>query len=201
MLEHLLGGVWVNQDEFSHRGKAAKRAFLEEIHREAQDKKVPVLIVDKINTMRQHRREILDAMQSGVSGDVVFVQMVHPKDKPDRLDNMVKLCLSRIQGRGEGHRTLMASNPKLKNILKMTSMGVEPMLEDELSRFAARLTVDVLQPPTQAVMQVLADLDKHHLLGRLHLDDLISPERVSEALAATKEAENKLKGGTETTAT
>jgi len=80
MLAHLLGGYWVNQDEFAHRGKQAKRAFLEEVEKEAQDKKIPVLIVDKINTMRQHRREILDAMQSGVSGDVVFVQMVHPKD-------------------------------------------------------------------------------------------------------------------------
>jgi len=108
---------------------------------------------------------------------------------------MVQVCLSRIEGRGEGHRTLMASNPKLKNILKMTSMGVEPMLEDELSRFTARITVDVLQPPPQSVMQVLADLDKHHLLGRFRLDDLISPERLSEALAATKEAESKLKGG------
>jgi len=46
MLAHLLGGKWVNQDEFSHRGKGAKKAFLEEIEREAQDKKIPVLIVD-----------------------------------------------------------------------------------------------------------------------------------------------------------
>lgn len=198
MLAHLLGGFWVNQDEFSHRGKQAKKAFLEEVEKEAQDKNVPVLIVDKINTMRQHRREILDAMQAGVSGDVVFVQMVHPKDPPNRLDKMVQVCLSRIQGRGEGHRTLMASNPKLKNILKMTSMGVEPMLEDELSRFTARVTVDVLQPPAQSVMQVLADLDKHHLLERFRLDDLISPDRLNEALATTKEAENKLKGGATT---
>merc|ERR1740123_2040058 len=63
MLAHLLGGVWINQDEFSHKGKGAKKAFLAEIKSVAKDKKVPVLIVDKINTMRQHRQEILEQMQ------------------------------------------------------------------------------------------------------------------------------------------
>merc|ERR1712232_1634 len=178
MLEHLLDGMWVNQDEFSHLRKGAKRAFIDEIEREAQDRKVPVLIVDKINTQRQHRREILDAMQSGVSGDVVFVQMVHPLDAPNRLDNMVKLCLQRIGQRGEGHRTLMASNPKLRSILTMTAGGVEPMLGDELHRYAARITVDVTQEPRQAVMQVLADVDHNNLLGRFSLDDLVTKSRL-----------------------
>lgn len=195
MLAHLLDGVWVNQDEFSHCGRGAKRAFLAEIEREAQDKSVPVLIVDKINTMRQHRREIVDAMQSGVSGDLVFIQMVHPDDAPGRFDKLVQLCISRIQGRGEGHRTLFASNPKLRSILKMTAGGVEPMLADELHSFAARITVDVTHSPTQAAMQLLADLDASNLLGRLHLDDLVTKERLEEALTVTKTAEEQLVGG------
>eukprot|EP00929_Paragymnodinium_shiwhaense_P012565 TRINITY_DN11988_c0_g1_i2.p1 TRINITY_DN11988_c0_g1~~TRINITY_DN11988_c0_g1_i2.p1 ORF type:complete len:723 (-),score=114.10 TRINITY_DN11988_c0_g1_i2:12-2180(-) len=53
MLKDLLGGVWINQDEFAHCGRAAKSAFLAEIAQVAQDKRVPVLIVDKINTQVQ----------------------------------------------------------------------------------------------------------------------------------------------------
>jgi len=192
MLAHLLGGTWVNQDEFSHRGKGAKRAFLEEVAQEAQDTKVPVLIVGKINTMRQHRREILDAMQRGVSGDVVFVQMVHPDDAPDRLDQMANLCKLRIQNRGEGHRTLLASNPKLHSILRMTAGGVEPMLADELCRFSARITVDVTQSPTASAMRVLADLDRDGFLGRFPLDRLVTQERLDDALTITKRVETQL---------
>eukprot|EP00928_Gymnodinium_smaydae_P041067 TRINITY_DN27805_c0_g1_i1.p1 TRINITY_DN27805_c0_g1~~TRINITY_DN27805_c0_g1_i1.p1 ORF type:complete len:672 (+),score=147.72 TRINITY_DN27805_c0_g1_i1:92-2107(+) len=192
MLAHLLGGVWVNQDEFAHLGKGAKRAFLQEIERESQDSKIPVLICDKINTMRQHRREILDAMQNGVAGDVVFVQLAHPRDPPDRLDNMVQLCLSRIQSRGEGHRTLHPSNPKLKSILRMTAGGLEPLGPDEMRRLSGRISVDVTQSPSQSVVKVLADLDKHNLLGRLHLDELVSKERLDEALKATKRAEEQM---------
>eukprot|EP00930_Biecheleria_cincta_P023954 TRINITY_DN17218_c0_g2_i1.p1 TRINITY_DN17218_c0_g2~~TRINITY_DN17218_c0_g2_i1.p1 ORF type:complete len:519 (-),score=106.53 TRINITY_DN17218_c0_g2_i1:108-1550(-) len=196
MLEHLLGGVWVNQDEFSHLGRRAKKAFLAEIEKEAQDSKVPVLIVDKINTMRQHRREITDAMNHGVGGDIVFVQFVHPRDSPDRLDHMVQLCLSRIQKRGEGHRTLLASNPKVKSILKMTAGGAEPMSADELCHFSARVAVDVTQSPTQSVMHVLSELERNDLLGRCQLDELITHERLDKALSITKSAEKKLAGST-----
>ena len=37
-----------------------------------------------------------------VSGDIVFIQMVHPSDKPGRLNHQRDLCLARIRARGEG---------------------------------------------------------------------------------------------------
>ena len=49
-----------NKDEFAHLKKGAKRAFLGEIQRAAADESVPVLLVDKINTMKQHRGEIFE---------------------------------------------------------------------------------------------------------------------------------------------
>lgn len=192
MLAKLLGGVWVNQDEFSHQGKGAKRAFLCEITREAEDKKIPVLIVDKINTMRQHRREILEAMHCGVSGDIVFIQMVHPSDKPGRLNHQRDLCLARIRARGEGHRTLMGNDPKLESILRMTVGGAEPVSEEELALFAAHFTVDMTLPPTQSTMQLLSDLDSEGLLGRFHLDELVTMNRLEEALSFTQAAEHEL---------
>ena len=79
-LRHLFGGVWVNQDEFSHKGKGAKKAFLAEVQRVASDRTIPALLVDKINTQQQHRREILESMRSGVPGPVVLLQLRHPQD-------------------------------------------------------------------------------------------------------------------------
>lgn len=193
MLAHLLGGVWVNQDEFSHLKKGAKRAFLAEIASVANDKKVPVLIVDKINTMRQHRTEIIEAMRRGASGDIVFVQLAHPDDQPGRLDRQLQLCLSRIRARGDGHRTLMGNDPQLQRILRMTAGGVEAMQQDELELFSAQFTVDMTLAPVQTVTRLLADLDNDGFLGRFHVEDLVTQDRLEEALLATQTAEQQLK--------
>eukprot|EP00927_Polykrikos_kofoidii_P055923 TRINITY_DN50108_c0_g1_i1.p1 TRINITY_DN50108_c0_g1~~TRINITY_DN50108_c0_g1_i1.p1 ORF type:complete len:706 (-),score=162.40 TRINITY_DN50108_c0_g1_i1:48-2165(-) len=192
MLAHMLEGRWVNQDEFSHKGKGAKWAFLSEVKETANNKKVPVLIVDKINTMRQHRKDIVDAMSSGGAGDIVFIQLVHPDDRPGNLDNQVQLCLSRIHARGQGHRTLMGNDPKLANILRMTAAGVEPMTSDEASGFSALLTVDMTLSPAVAAMRLLSDLDDEGLLGRFHVEDLVSEHSIAEACQATQQAEQDL---------
>ena len=72
MLRHLFQGCWINQDEFSHLGKGAKKAFLAAIEKAAADETVPVLLVDKINTMKQHREEIVNAMNRGKPGASSF---------------------------------------------------------------------------------------------------------------------------------
>jgi len=192
MLADLLEGIWLNQDEFAHKGKGAKNAFHAEIKNLAKDRNVPVLIVDKINTMRIHRRGILDAMVGGVSGDVVFVQIMHPMDAPGQLTNQMELCLARIRGRGDGHRTLMGHDPKLESILRMTVGGVEAMDATELSRFNACFNVDMKLPAKLAVMQLVADLDNEGLLGRFHIEELITEERLAQAFEATRHAESQL---------
>lgn len=192
MLSDLLEGQWVNQDEFSHLKKGAKRAFLEEIKRVSGNSRVPVLIVDKINTMVQHRAEILDAMSGGVPGDVVFVQIAHPDDSPGSLRHQLELCLARIRSRGEGHRTLMGTDPKLESILKMAAGGAQKMDAAELSRFTAHFNLNMTVPPTQSIMQLLADLDNHSLLGRFHVDELVTQERLEKALQVTMQVEKSL---------
>lgn len=192
MLADLLEGVWVNQDEFSHLQRGAKRGFLDEIRRDASDRRVPVLIVDKINTMVQHRSEILEAMSSGVPGDVVFVQVAHPSDRPGSLHHQLDLCLSRIRARGDCHRTLLGTDPKLESILRMSAGGAQDMGADELSMFTAHFIVDMTAPPTFSVMQLLADLDNHSLLGRFHVEELVTQERLETALQATMQTETRL---------
>merc|ERR1712151_481334 len=107
MLAELLDGVWLNQDEFAHKGKGAKNAFHAAVKEAAKDTKIPVLIVDEINTQKMHRMGIVDAMNGGAAGDVVFVQIAHPSDVSGKLDHQLQLCLERIRSRGAGHRTLM----------------------------------------------------------------------------------------------
>lgn len=192
MLADLLDGVWVNQDEFAHRGKGAQFAFTNEIKIQSQDRKVLVLIADKINTMRMHREGILDAMSSGVAGDVIFVQVAHPQDQPGQLIHQAALCLSRIQARGAGHRTLMGDDPKLQKIISMTVGGAEPMGPDELAKFNGYFIVDMTLPSKQGVMQLLADLDNEGLLGRFHVEDLVTQDRLQQALEATQKAEAHL---------
>jgi len=193
MLGHLLGGVWINQDEFSSRGKGAKKAFLAEIKRVAADTTIPVLIVDKINTMRQHRFDILKSMQCENHGNAVFVQLAHPKDAAGSFKNQSRLCISRIQGRGHNHRTLMGDDPKLKQILNMTVKGIEPMADDEMERFAGNFVVDMTLPAKKLLMTVLCQLGNAGFLCSFDVEGLSMQNRLSEAFSINQTAEAKLK--------
>mmetsp|Transcript_7706 Transcript_7706/g.14236 ORF Transcript_7706/g.14236 Transcript_7706/m.14236 type:complete len:626 (+) Transcript_7706:65-1942(+) len=193
MLAHLLGGVWINQDEFSSKGKGAKKAFLAEIKRVAADTTIPVLIVDKINTMRQHRADILESMQCERHGSVVFVQLAHPKDTAGSFKNQSQLCISRIQGRGQNHRTLMGNDPKLKQILGMTVKGAEPMEDDEMKRFSANFIVDMTLPAKKALMTVLYQLGNSGFLSSFDVEAVARQSRLSEAFSFNQTAEAKLK--------
>lgn len=193
MLAYLLGGTWINQDEFSSKGKGSKKAFLAEIKRVSADPAVPVLIVDKINTMRQHRREILEAMEGGGNGHIVFVQLFHPQDREGSFDNQVKLCVSRIQGRGENHRTLMGDDPKLKSILAMTVKGAERMQEDEANRFSGHFQVDMTAPSKTSLMSLLSELGNAGFLRGFDVELLTTQSRVNDAFSITQAAEQDLR--------
>eukprot|EP00928_Gymnodinium_smaydae_P037923 TRINITY_DN26269_c1_g3_i1.p1 TRINITY_DN26269_c1_g3~~TRINITY_DN26269_c1_g3_i1.p1 ORF type:complete len:809 (-),score=191.86 TRINITY_DN26269_c1_g3_i1:72-2450(-) len=190
-LGHLIDGTWVNQDEFSHKGKGAKRAFLAEVEKVAKDKKTPALLVDKINTQVQHRREILDAFGAGVPGKVALLQLRHPRDAAGEWQQAIQLCKSRIEGRGEGHRTLKGDNPELGKILRMTANAAQAMTEEELSRFTARLELDMTLPPAELIAQTVASLSAEGLL-RGRAEDIATDARIESALAVSKAAEESL---------
>jgi len=192
MLRHLLGGQWVNQDEFADKKKGAKKAFLAEIERVARDKSIPVLLVDKINTMRQHRREIREAMDRGQAGDICLIQLRHPDDEPGQWRRAIDLCQDRIQGRGSAHRTLKGDEPKLRSILEMTAKGAEEMADEEQSWFKAQISANMTLDPVPLAMQVLSELDSAGLLVGYDIDDLLSEHRIMEALEAAKAGETAL---------
>lgn len=196
MLRHLLGGTWVNQDEFSHCGKGAKKAFLAEVNRASGDDSIPVVLVDKINTLRQHRDDILQAMESGGAGDIVFVQLRHPQDGPNSWVHCTQLCEARIRSRGEGHRTLKGTNPKLRGILQGTAKDVQAMAEDERQRFAKVITADMTLSPVSLAMQLLSELGMQELLQMCGFDlkELLREENLRLALEAAQQAEKSLAG-------
>lgn len=191
MLRHLFEGCWINQDEFSHLGKGAKKAFLAAIEKAAADETLPVLLVDKINTMKQHREEIVNAMNRGKPGNLVFIQVKHPADG-DRWDQTLRLCESRIAKRGEGHHTLKAS-PQLRGILQRTVNSAEAMDKDELSKFRGVLKVDMTQSSIVQIMKLLSDLEDLDVFGMdIEVDQLMGEERLLQALHAAKKVESDL---------
>ncbi|CAK9052065.1 EF-hand domain-containing protein [Durusdinium trenchii] len=197
MLRHLLQGTWINQDEFSHLGKGAKKAFLAAIAKAAADETVPALLVDKINTMKQHREEIMDAMHKGCPGETVFVQVKHPDDSATHWEHTLRLCESRIAKRGDGHRTLKAKTPQLKMILQRTVKGAEPLSKDEIRHLRGLLTVDMTQSSILQVMRLITDLDELDVLapGLYDVDNLLSEQQLLLALEAAKKLEQELAGG------
>lgn len=192
MLRHLLKGTWINQDEFSSQ-KNAKKAFLKAIAEAAADDAVAVLLVDKINTERQHRSGIVQEMRKGRPGDIVYVQIKHPDDATDRWENTLSWCESRIARRGSGHRTLMADNPQLRSILQRTAQAAEPLSKEEARNFAATLRVNMVQTSIVQVMKLLQDLDEVGLLEpRFELASLLQEHRLLQAQDAANRAEWEL---------
>lgn len=185
----------MNQDEFSHRGRGAKKAFLAEIERAAGRADVPALLVDKINTMRQHRQEILKAMQSGGIGHTALIQFVHPQDPAGQWDHAMALCESRIKDRGRGHRTLMGDEPKLREILRNTVAGVQAMEQEEMGAYVARIDVDMTQEPVTVASMVISALFDHGLLPSFDPDELLSNRALHTAMQAALETETGLAAG------
>jgi len=196
MLRYLFEGTWINQDEFSHLGKGAKKAFLAAIKKAAADESIPVLLVDKINTMKQHRAEIVDAMNSGKPGHLVFIQVKHPADGADvqRWDHTLRLCESRIAKRGEGHRTLKGKTPNLRMILQSTVKSAEALDKDEIAKFCGILTIDMTQSSVLQVMRLISDLDELDVLDHFDVDSLLSEGQLLQALEAAKKLERELAG-------
>eukprot|EP00443_Scrippsiella_acuminata_P046045 CAMPEP_0115324772 /NCGR_PEP_ID=MMETSP0270-20121206/82656_1 /TAXON_ID=71861 /ORGANISM="Scrippsiella trochoidea, Strain CCMP3099" /LENGTH=145 /DNA_ID=CAMNT_0002744911 /DNA_START=81 /DNA_END=514 /DNA_ORIENTATION=- len=145
--------------------------------------------------MRQHRQEILTAMQSGGIGSTILIQFVHPDDLAGRWDHALALCESRIKNRGQGHRTLMGNTPKLKEILRKTVADVQAVEEEELRAFAVRIEVDMTQEPMMLARQVISSLLDHGLLPSFDPDELLSNSALHGAMQAAIDVEARLAGG------
>lgn len=195
-LARVLTGKWLNQDEFYHLGRGARWEFLKAIRAAARDHSCGSLLVDKINTMRMHRAEILEALSEGHGAGprphTVLLRFLHPADPPGTIGaSAVQLGLERIAARGRGHRSLHADNPELGHILTRTAGSFEAPSPQELSQFDAVIDVDITAAAEDGLRHVLAELEARAWLS--------ASQRAStaEALASAMELERELTGTAE----
>ena len=117
----------MNQDECGS-SKQYHREF------ETSVRLVRILILDKIHTMKVHFEKSIQAVRdSGADvSELVFLRIFHD----DGLDKTFKICLERIQNRGNAHRTLTASNDsemeEAREILMRLISGRQPFREIEM---------------------------------------------------------------------
>jgi len=79
----------------------------------------------------------------------------------------------------------------------MAASGYEPLEGHDLHRFNAHFRADMTLTPTVSVMQLLADLDDEELLGRFHVEELVTQESILEAFEVSQDAEKQLAKGKE----
>mmetsp|Transcript_21176 Transcript_21176/g.47776 ORF Transcript_21176/g.47776 Transcript_21176/m.47776 type:complete len:589 (-) Transcript_21176:2-1768(-) len=194
MLKHLLGGEWVNQDEFSainpKKGKSLFEGKLKQIGKKSD---VPLVLVDKINTQTQHRRGIRQALGND-KADVVLVELLHPGDEGALGMNALQLCCERIGARGESHRTLFPD--EAEGILhRILNDAEERIPDEERGSYKAVIVVDITLSPQDMVRQLLQQLFASNLpsMGRWrYLQGGIPDSQLEEAYAATQAEETKI---------
>mmetsp|Transcript_1656 Transcript_1656/g.4148 ORF Transcript_1656/g.4148 Transcript_1656/m.4148 type:complete len:507 (-) Transcript_1656:69-1589(-) len=168
-LARMLGGAWLNQDEFYHLGKNAKSAFLSAIRNGASagaGGRSPCVVVDKINTISLHRKEILEALDGPLPRSRVLLCFAHPSDPPDKIGPAcVSLCAQRIKERGAGHRSLFPDNPDIERILSRTAHGFQAPSAAELGQFEVVINICMTDSPAVSLQRVVDELLKHGCLG------------------------------------
>ncbi|CAJ1453336.1 unnamed protein product, partial [Effrenium voratum] len=91
-LAQLTGGEWINQDEVAAGGgrRSAKELFLKAVQAAAARSDVRFLFVDKIHTLKQHRDDVVAAVNSGFQARsglrtgrvaLVLLNLCHPEDE------------------------------------------------------------------------------------------------------------------------
>ena len=207
-LKHLLGGVWINQDEFASK-KKAKAAFLKGIE-EAVLRDEKFLIIDKIFTQVQHRQDVLGSINAALKrkrivekeAAIVLLDLCHPADHdaggdhdhpkspppPLNLNPYLTLCLfgffegkltshalssclTRIEGRGLQHRSLVPQAGNVESILEKTIDEAESLREDERLSYEMIAHLDLRKSKRDLILQALS------VLGTI---DGFLPQKLSE---------------------
>uniref|UniRef100_A0A7S4LQ84 Uncharacterized protein n=1 Tax=Oxyrrhis marina TaxID=2969 RepID=A0A7S4LQ84_OXYMA len=194
MLKHLLGGEWVNQDEFAainpKKGKALFEGKLKQIGKKSD---VPLVLVDKINTQTQHRKGIRQALGND-KADVVLVELLHPADDGALGMNALQLCCDRIGARGDSHRTLFPD--EAEGILhRILNDAEERIPDEERSSYKAVIVLDITLSPQDMVHQLLDQLFANNLPSMArwkHLQAGVPDGQLQEAYEATQAEESKI---------
>ncbi|GKT16851.1 YaeB-like protein, partial [Aduncisulcus paluster] len=198
--------VWINQDELVSKSsgrssKNGKKLFLKEIFktcshgRKLKGELIPShkwVFVDKINTLRMHRMGVVREI-SGTPFNVVYITLRHKDDAGEIFgESCVKSCISRIDDRGQGHRTL--SVPALgagmvASIVRRTAKEYEGFAADEMRMINGHVCVDMSSDVESVVTSCLKGLAE---IG-LH-SHKFTPEAIKRAVDVSLGFEKSLIG-------
>lgn len=155
--------------------------MLKEVSSHSQeDSEIPVVIVDRINTLRVHRQDVFGALRSiGTRVAIVW-------------ENELNDCLFRIKSRGFGHRTIGPSD-NAKMILNRTLKEYEPLSQEEIQSFGITKVISIKNGMTreEVLSTILDDLKSLTTLAFLHLNE-ISSDDISRAVRVAAKREEDM---------
>jgi energy-coupling factor transporter ATP-binding protein EcfA2 len=97
---------WLNQDEAGDRGK-----YLSAIEKASTDASVTHVLLDKSNLAAANRKDYLDMNLT----PAVTLAMIHPEGP----DELAQVCIDRVVGRGQSHRTLRIDEKNKDHTVKI----------------------------------------------------------------------------------
>jgi len=219
ILWEVLGGTWLNYDDFAcgHAGKNLRQAFATEVRatltkalaQANRDRKLHVVVVDRSNTLKAHRGDLLQELkrlQWRKRGcKALLVDFTHPGDifgygadgqlSKRYSEQHVSLCIGRIEERGLAHPSLYPS-PKLRAMLQSAAQAANAPTPDEVTQFDGRVSVNVLQAPPEAARAVLDELRSRGWVPSLASAEELLP-RTEVAWQAYQRAEKQKRQGVE----
>ena len=181
-LRHVLGGVWLNQDELS-KAKSAKKAMLQGLESAITKGEQRYIFVDKIFTLKQHRDDVLHAVAKArgrCNVAIALLSFAVYDDDDGTAPSTMRLCLERIHARGLGHRTLVPQGAvDVDMVLQSTAAAAEPLTDAERGAFIVCATLDP---------RVAPEVNLASALHELHSAGALAPEHAQHAMDATATA-------------
>lgn len=144
--------AWFNQDNYVITGRA-RTAFLTSVKsglRNALKQSSALVCVDKVNSLKAHRADILNAAEEVRWMEKGGIMLLC------ELTSDLEHCMGRIESRGAAHKSLQPST-SLKAILERHSAEYEPPDEEELEVFQ-QVQIDARMDAVEKALQVITAL-------------------------------------------
>ncbi|KAF4666882.1 hypothetical protein FOL46_002814 [Perkinsus olseni] len=184
----LLGGDWLNQDEFFLPGrhwKDERNSFFDSVSNSTRCGKSYVF-VDRMHTKVDQRRDIQAQIETcnGQFPNIAYLQWMHPADQncsdPVKGRHHREVCLRNLRNRAGRHR-LMPANAPFERILDDAAKKAQELTKEELEEYGANLfDIDVTLDRYGVVNEIL------RVLGR---DKDFTEEQIRDAVQKVADIE------------
>eukprot|EP00929_Paragymnodinium_shiwhaense_P107888 TRINITY_DN74230_c0_g1_i1.p1 TRINITY_DN74230_c0_g1~~TRINITY_DN74230_c0_g1_i1.p1 ORF type:complete len:577 (+),score=138.64 TRINITY_DN74230_c0_g1_i1:75-1733(+) len=217
VLREVLGGQWLNADEFAASsrpkvGRNKREAFCYELRTmllkglasSEQNKAERIVFVDRMGSLRSKRSDVIQTLRklrwNMRGGTVLLVDFTHSADtfgygtdselSKRYSEQHLTVCQERIDQRGFAHHGAALPSPKLKASLQVAAKAFEALDSNELGAFDSRMTVDVTKSPPEMAASVVDELRKLNWLPGMKTSEELKP-RMQVAWQAYQRAETR----------